>query len=1053
MAWMRMMRSDSVAYHRETVLNRADDHPGQALAYYASRGETPLEWGGAGARALGLVGTVTEAQYEAIYGPGGAVDPTTGERLVNTRRPGMELVIAAHKSVAELGVIGRAEHMHRILDAERNATLAYLDDLVRLRGGRRGAASVATPTAGLTYAVTRHATSRAGDPAPHDHVLIANLLRMEDDRGGWKAADMSLPRDHLHAATMVGRVAAAREAVRLGYSIEPDDGPSGRLGQWAIAGVAPEAMAIHSKRAAEITAETERRGFDSYRARNIVARDNRAPKRHEPVADLMSRWQAELASVGWPVGELERSVVAARSRSRRPRALGDDDRRRIVAETLALDGPLAARKVFSRRDVVVAVAPKLFGHDPAELKSMVNQVLADPEAIPLLATPMARERAYATATVIAAERAIAAAVEIEMARADAPAIDEVSARRAIANQERELGAHLSVGQRAAVLGVTTSGRGAELVVGVAGAGKTTAQAAVREAFEAEGFEVIGTSTSGQAARTLKRQAGIEASRTLASLTWRLDHGRLALTDRHVVIVDEAAMSEDVALLRVLSAASRAQAKVILVGDHRQLGAVGPGGGFESMVARYGAAVHVLADNVRQRGVADRAALSELRDGDVAKAVASYARRGCIVVSRDRSTAIDAVVSAWAADVAEGHQAAMYAWRRVDVAELNRRGREACRSLGRLGTEELLAPGGLPYAVGDRVVALAPGAGGSVVTSETGTVVSLEVGARALVVRMDDGGDLRRLQAEELAADRLAHAYAVTVHRSQGSTVQRAHALEDGGGRELAYVKMSRAKDRSTVYVVADDAEQAREDLVREWSAERRPAWVIDSGTPATDPAAVEASQRVARPMRDALRRGRLAAERAAIAAVIPPDPSAELRTVEKDLRRIHRQREDLAAGTGRYADRPIGRAVWELGQAEMNVARLKRDLDRSNASRRDRRRSRAELEEWQERHRAVSRAVAATAAPEAARLDAEEDRLTGRLPELREQQANHRDWVAEHPEAARRLDGLSTEIQALDERLQRGRGVPTRGRGLGRPGSWTPPPPARERDLGIDLGL
>ena len=481
---------------------------------------------------------------------------------------------------------------------------------------------------------------------------------MEDDRGGWKAADMSLPRDHLHAATMVGRVAGAREAVRLGYGIVADDGPSGRLGQWAIAGVPDAAMEVHSKRAAEITAETQRRGFDSYRARGIVARDNRAPKGHQPVADLMARWQTELASVGWPVAELERSVAEARSRSRRPRALNDQDRRRIVAEILALDGSLAARKVFSRRDVVVAVAPKLFGHDTAELKSLVDRVLADPEALPLMATPMARERAYATATVIATEAAIAAAVDIEVSRTDAPAVDQVDARQAITNRERELGTHLTLGQRAAVMGVSTSGRGTELVVGVAGAGKTTALAAVREAFEAEGFEVIGTSTSGQAARTLKRQAGIEASRTLASLTWRLDHGRLALTNRHVVIVDEAAMSEDAARRRVLSAASRAKAKVVLVGDHCQLGAVGPGGGFESLVARYGAAVHVLDDNVRQRDVADRAALAQLRDGDVAKAVASYARRGRIVAAPDRSTAIDAVVSGWAADVADGHQAAM-----------------------------------------------------------------------------------------------------------------------------------------------------------------------------------------------------------------------------------------------------------------------------------------------------------------------------------------------------------------------------------------------------------
>jgi hypothetical protein len=107
MAWMAMMGADSVSYHFANAAERADDHPGQALDY-ASRGETPLRWGGSGAAALGLIGPVTKTQFTALYGPGGAVDPTTGERLERTRRPGMELVIAAHKSVAELGVIGRA---------------------------------------------------------------------------------------------------------------------------------------------------------------------------------------------------------------------------------------------------------------------------------------------------------------------------------------------------------------------------------------------------------------------------------------------------------------------------------------------------------------------------------------------------------------------------------------------------------------------------------------------------------------------------------------------------------------------------------------------------------------------------------------------------------------------------------------------------------------------------------------------------------------------------------------------------------------------------------
>src|ERR1700678_3264367 len=118
---MRMMGRESVEYHRKTVIERGDDHPGQALAYYASRGETPLVWAGSGAVGLGLTGAVTAEGYEAIYGPGGARHPQSVERLVKTTRPGMEMVISAHKSVAELGVIGRAEDMHLIMEAQRDA--------------------------------------------------------------------------------------------------------------------------------------------------------------------------------------------------------------------------------------------------------------------------------------------------------------------------------------------------------------------------------------------------------------------------------------------------------------------------------------------------------------------------------------------------------------------------------------------------------------------------------------------------------------------------------------------------------------------------------------------------------------------------------------------------------------------------------------------------------------------------------------------------------------------------------------------------------------------
>lgn len=69
--------------------------------------------------------------------------------------------------------------------------------------------------------------------------------------------------------------------------------------------------------------------------------------------------------------------------------------------------------------------------------------------------------------------------------------------------------------------------------------------------------------------------------------------------------------------------------------------------------------------------------------------------------------------------------------------------------------------------------------------------------------------------------------AKTVHRSQGATVDTAHYLEDGGGRELAYVALSRARQGASVYVEADDLDQAAEDLSINWTNERRQEWVID----------------------------------------------------------------------------------------------------------------------------------------------------------------------------------------------------------------------------------
>ena len=118
------------------------------------------------------------------------------------------------------------------------------------------------------------------------------------------------------------------------------------------------------------------------------------------------------------------------------------------------------------------------------------------------------------------------------------------------------------------------------------------------------------------------------------------------------------------------------------------------------------------------------------------------------------------------------------------------------------------------------------------TSQRGQVTAVDPKAGTAILRMEDGSR-HQLAANVLGAHRLSHAYALTVHRCQGLTTDTSHHLAEGGGRELAYVAASRARQHTTIHLVADDLDQAVEDLIRDWTTDRRARWAIDSGTPTT----------------------------------------------------------------------------------------------------------------------------------------------------------------------------------------------------------------------------
>ncbi len=190
------------------------------------------------------------------------------------------------------------------------------------------------------------------------------------------------------------------------------------------------------------------------------------------------------------------------------------------------------------------------------------------------------------------------------------------------------------------------------------------------------------------------------------------------------------------------------------------------------------------------------------------------------------------------------------------------------------------------------------------------------------------------------------------------------------------MKMSRAKDQSTVYVVADSAEQAAEDLRRNWKVERRLTWVIDRP---------EATDRTAGRRRDvdaALRRGGLLAERHAILASVPADPTAAIRAAELELDRLRRQRADLETGRGSYANHRLNRAVIAHDEATRNVTRLQGNLTRGRLPRRERREEESELARWRVRAAVAAKTLAEIRVPEQRHLDSDESKVGADLAGL-----------------------------------------------------------------------
>ncbi len=478
-----------------------------------------------------------------------------------------------------------------------------------------------------------------------------------------------------------------------------------------------------------------------------------------------------------------------------------------------------SQSVFTRQEIAQTLDRYVSDHEQFQI--CVAAVMACPE---LLALPSRRERQTLTlpeggsvdlpakytlkSTADLEWKLLADALALACTRTLGPkttrGLTAETLAIAVATLAERDGIELSPSQRSALEHVT----GAEslsAIVGVAGAGKSTLLKAARLGWEREGFRVFGAATAGKAAQGLGQSSGIRST-TIASLILSWDKGAARLSSRDVLVIDEAGMIDSKTTARLVHEVRLAGAKIVLVGDPEQLPAIGAGAPFRALIERIEPAR--LLEVRRQSLEWQRAATVAFAQSRTADALQAYAAEGRIRLEANPiARTIELFLESY---TRPGKQAAL-AHTNADVAALNDGIRAGLKRIGLLAPQEgslyQTRSGPREFLSGDRVTLLrnarlrsADGRGLlEVRNGQLGSVVRTE--RAALYVQIDEGGVVRVPLQDYPDVD---HGYALTIHKTQGATLDRVYALESTGmDRNLLYVAMSR--HREDCLLIADTA--------------------------------------------------------------------------------------------------------------------------------------------------------------------------------------------------------------------------------------------------------
>ncbi|OAN53525.1 MobF family relaxase [Sphingobium sp. TCM1] len=566
--------------------------------YYTKGAEEQSEWGGKIAAELGLEGKVDPAIFKELLA-GKVGDQQLGRRRSDgeiQHHPGWDFAVNAPKSVSIMALVAGD---NRIIEAHEKAVgvaLSYLEEHATMRHRVDGEVTEKT-TGRLIYArFTEHA-SRELDPHLHTHVVVMNIT---DESDGTRK--VSLETRAMFAEQMAAGQSYRNELAHLlkelGYAVEFDP----RRGLFEIRGVPKDLITDMSQRAGQIDAHAKEHGLTGQAARQQSFYVTRGPKQKASLEDLRQRWNGRLGQYAEAVKDTRAN---AEKRGERP---------------VEVDPATAARAMlFGIRQSEGKEAVNNLGRLlQTALASHVGEVRLS-DVRPVVEEHQARAKLLETrhrtgddihtrgrTTRKTARLELALSDQLALALNDARPLASVEALR-----DAGISRNLKPQQRTALLHIGASEHRVVAVHGVAGSGKSTIIGALREAVGEEAT-LIALAPTSSAAGELGLKAGIE-SRTVASL---LATGGVKLDDSHVLVVDEAGQLGNRQAMRLLEISRATGARLILLGDTRQTGAIEQGKPFWLMM-RLGLPKAELKDPIRQEaeGITKAVRLARLQNYD------------------------------------------------------------------------------------------------------------------------------------------------------------------------------------------------------------------------------------------------------------------------------------------------------------------------------------------------------------------------------------------------------------------------------------------------------